>query len=120
LSVAQGGGKEALQEILRLYAFTGAEEINRRITGITGLSSEGSVARVSFSSGVAFCRGLDVEAEFDEEEYSGSGVYLLACVLERFFGLYSAVNSFSRFSARTRQRGMLKRWPARIGEQKVL
>jgi type VI secretion system protein ImpG len=120
LSIAQGGGREALQEILRLYAFTDAEEINRRIAGIAGLKSEASVARVPFNTGVAFCRGLDVEVEFDEEQYSGSGVFLLASVLERFFGLYSAVNSYSRFTARTRRRGILKRWPARIGEQKVL
>jgi type VI secretion system protein ImpG len=120
LSIVQGGGKEALQEILRLYSFSDAEDINKRIAGIVGLKSESSVARVLFKSGVAFCRGLDVEVEFDEEQYAGSGVFLLASVLERFFGLYSAVNSYSRLTARTRRRGVLKRWPARIGEQKVL
>ena len=120
LSIVQDGGKEALQEILRLYAFSDTEDINKRIAGITGLKSESSVARVLFTSGVAFCRGLDVELEFDEEQYAGSGVFLLASVLERFFGLYSALNSYSRLTARTRRRGVLKRWPARIGEQRVL
>jgi type VI secretion system protein ImpG len=120
LSVVQRGGREALQEILRLYAFTDAEDINKRIAGITELKSEASVARVLFKSGVAFCRGLDVEVEFDEDQYAGSGVYLLASVLDRFFALYSAINSYSRLTARTRRRGVLKRWPARIGEQRVL
>jgi type VI secretion system protein ImpG len=121
LSIVQGGGREALQEILRLYAFSEDEDIRKRIAGITGLKSESSVSRVLFESGVAFCRGLDVELEFDEEQYAGSGVFLLASVLERFFGLYSAVNSYSRLAARTRQRrGLLKRWPARVGEQRVL
>jgi len=46
---------------------------------------------------------------------------LFASVLESFLGLYSSVNSFSRLTARTRQRrGALKRWPARVGEQKIL
>lgn len=120
LSIVQRGGREALQEILRLYAFTDAEAINKQIAGITGLKSEASVARVLFRSGVAFCRGLDVEVEFDDEQYAGSGVYLLASVLDRFFALYSAINSYSRLTARTRRRGVLKRWPARIGEQRVL
>ncbi len=119
LSIVQSGGREALQEILRLYVFNEDEDIRKRILGIAGLKGESSVSRVLFDSGVAFCRGLDVEVEFDEEQYAGSGVYLLAAVLERFLGLYSAVNSYSRMTARTGQR-LLKRWPPRVGAQKVV
>jgi type VI secretion system protein ImpG len=121
LSIVQAGGKEALQEILRLYTFSDDEDIRKRILGITNLKSESTVSRVLFDSGVAFCRGLDVEMEFDEDQYAGSGVFLLAAVLERFFGLYSAVNSYSRLTARSRKRrAVLKRWPPRVGEQQVL
>jgi type VI secretion system protein ImpG len=119
LSIMQSGGREALQEILRLYAFNEDEDIRKRIVGITDVKGESAVSRVVFDTGVAFCRGLDVEVEFDEEQYAGSGVYLLAAILERFLGLYSAVNSYSRLTARTRQRP-LKRWPPRVGAQKVL
>jgi type VI secretion system protein ImpG len=121
LSIVQDGGREALQEILRLYAFNDEEDIRKRIAGISGVKSSSSASRVLFDSGVAFCRGLDIEVEFDELEYAGSGVFLLAAVLERFFGLYSAVNSYSRVTARTRQRrAILKRWPARIASQRIL
>jgi len=121
LSIVQAGGREALLEILRLYTFTEDEDVRRRIAGITSLKSESSVSRVLFDSGVAFCRGLEVDLEFDEEQFVGSGVFLFASVLESFLGLYSSVNSFSRLTARTRQRrGALKRWPARVGEQKIL
>jgi type VI secretion system protein ImpG len=121
LSIVQGGGREALQEVLRLYAFREDEDIGMRIDGIIGLKSASTMSRVIFDSGVAFCRGLDVELEFDEEQYRGSGVFLLASVLERFFALYSAVNSYSRLTARTQQRrAVLKRWPVRVGDQRVL
>jgi type VI secretion system protein ImpG len=121
LSIVQAGGREALQEILRLYTFSEDEDVKKRIAGITALKSESSVSRVLFETGVAFCRGLDLELEFDEEQFAGSGVYLLASVLERFLGLYSSVNSYSRLTARTRQRrGVLKRWPVQVGLQKVL
>jgi type VI secretion system protein ImpG len=121
LSIVQGGGKEALQEILRLYAFSDDEDMRQRIAGITGLKSENSVSRVLFELGPTFCRGLDVELEFDEEQFAGSSVFLLASILERFIGLYSGLNSYSRLTARTRQRRhILKRWPARIGAQNVL
>ena len=48
-----------------------------------------------------------------------SGVFLLSAVLERFFGLYSAINSFSRLTVKTRK-GVLKRWSPRAGEQILL
>jgi len=121
LSIVQGGGRNALQEILRLYAFTDDDGIRQQIAGITDLKSESSVSRVLFELGPTFCRGLDVELEFDEEQFAGSGVFLLASVLERFLSHYSGLNSYSRLTARTRQRrAILKRWPARIGAQKVL
>jgi type VI secretion system protein ImpG len=120
LSIVQGGGREALQEILRLYAFGDEPDVRKRILGITDLSHESSVSRVVFDTGVAFCRGLDVAVEFDEEQYAGSGVFLLAAVLERFFGLYSAVNSYSRLTARSRQRRGIFRWPVRVGERRLL
>jgi len=121
LSIVQGGGLEALHEILRLYCFTDNEDARRLIAGITGICSKASVSRVAFDSGVAFCRGLDVDLEFDEEQYAGSGVFLLASVLERFLGLYSAINSYSRLTARSRQRqAPVNAWPPRLGEQRIL
>ena len=45
---------------------------------------------------------------------------LFASVLERFFGLYASVNSFTQLLARYRQRdGILKRWPPRAGDKPV-
>ena len=121
LSIVETGGLDAIREILRLYAFTADEDVRQRIAGITAVNSKSSVSRVLFDTGVAFCRGVDVEMEFDEDQFTGSGVFLLASVLERFFGLYSAVNSFSRLTARTRQRhSVLKRWSAKVGSQRVL
>jgi type VI secretion system protein ImpG len=112
-------GTEALQEILRLYDFSNDPAIRKQIAGITSVTSRSSISRVTSSTGVAFCRGTDVTLEFDEGEYVGTGVYLLACVLQRFLGLYAAVNSFSRLTARTRK-GVLKQWPPLAGEQVLL
>jgi type VI secretion system protein ImpG len=121
LSIVQGGGLEALREILRLYCFEEDEETRRRIAGLSRLSSRASVSRVEFDSGISFCRGLDVELEFDEEQFAGSGAFLMASVLERFFGIYSAINSWTRLTALSRQRRIpVHRWPARIGQQRVL
>ena len=108
-------GTEALQEILRLYDFSNDAALRKQIEGITAVTSRPSISRVTSSTGVAFCRGTEVTLEFDEEQYVGTGVYLLASVLQRFLGLYAAVNSYSRLTARTRK-GVLKQWPPLAGE----
>lgn len=118
LSIVQEG-RDALQEILRLYDFSEDPAVRKQIAGIVNVSSRSSVSRVRSSTGVAFCRGTDVTIEFDEQEYTGASVFLLASVLERFLGLYSALNSFSRLQAITK-RGVLKQWPPLAGEQILL
>ena len=112
-------GKDALQEILRLYDFSNDASVRSQIAGLVGVSSRSCLSRVVSDTGVAFCRGTDVTIEFDEQQYVGTGVFLLASVLERFLGLYSAVNSFSRLTVKTRK-GVLKQWAPRAGEQILL
>ena len=112
-------GNEALQEILRLYDFSNDPAIRQQIAGIMGVTSRSSITRVTSATGVAFCRGTDVTLEFDEDQYVGTGVFLLSCVLQRFLGLYTAINSFCRVTARTRK-GVLKQWPPLAGEQILL
>jgi type VI secretion system protein ImpG len=113
-------GREALQEILRLYNFTGSTYSDKQIEGLTGLDSRRHFARVISGDGVVFARGTQVEMEFDEEQFVGGGVYLFASVLEYFLGLYVSMNSFSQLRVRTRQRKeILRQWPPRAG-QKIL
>ncbi|MEO7651272.1 MAG: type VI secretion system baseplate subunit TssF [Bryobacteraceae bacterium] len=116
LSIA-GSGKKALQEILRLYDFTGDIAIRKHIDGLVDVSSESSVSRVISKTGVAFCRGVDVTLEFDESQFTGSGAFLMAAVMERFLALYSSINSFSRLTAKTSERGVIKQWAPRAGDQ---
>jgi type VI secretion system protein ImpG len=113
-------GREALQEILRLYNFTGSTYSEKQIEGLTALDSRRHFARVISEDGVVFARGTQVEMEFDEEQFVGGGVYLFASVLEYFLGLYVSMNSFSQLRVHTRQRKeMLRQWPPRAG-QKIL
>lgn len=129
LSLANGDeGRQALQEILRLYDFSDPEagqqlaSVNRQlIEGILTVQSRRVVGRTGGPTASGFARGLEVTLEFDEQRYVGTGVYLFACVLERFLGLYASINSFTQLVARTRQgEGYFKKWPPRAGEQQLL
>ncbi len=110
-------GKDALQEVLRLYNFSDSADLDKQIGGIVSVSSKRHFARIISEGGIAFARGTQVQLEFDEDEYAGGGVYLFAAVLEQFLGLYASLNSFSQLVVRTRQRrGLLKQWPPRAGQ----
>ncbi|MGH9666363.1 MAG: type VI secretion system baseplate subunit TssF, partial [Bryobacteraceae bacterium] len=114
-------GKEALQEILKLYNFTDSAYSEKQIEGITRVSSRRHFARVISENGIAFARGARIDMELDEEQFVGGGVFLFASVLERFLSLYVSLNSFSQLVARTRQRKeLLKEWPPRAGRKILL
>jgi type VI secretion system protein ImpG len=114
------GGTDALKEILRLYETATNPSAARQIAGLTSLRSSRKMARLESEHGFVFCQGIAIDTEFDEEQFAGSGAFLLACILERFFGLYSAVNSFTQLRVSTRQRkGVVWAWPPRTGEQIV-
>lgn len=111
-------GRDAFQELLRLYNFTGSTYSEKHIEGLTNLSSSRHFARVVSEDGVTFARGTQVEMEFDEDQFTGSGVYLFAAVIEQFLGMYVSMNSFSQLRVRTRQRKeVLRQWPPRAGRK---
>jgi type VI secretion system protein ImpG len=110
-------GEDALKEILKLYDFEDSPVTRQQISGIVSLKSSHVTRRI----GRAFCRGLQVTIEFDEDKYVGSGLYLFASVLERFLGQYVSVNSFVQVVARTIQgKEILKSWPPRNGDRVLL
>jgi type VI secretion system protein ImpG len=118
LSVSEGpDGADALREILYLYDFTDSAVTRGMIEGLRSISAKRVLGR---SSG-AVCRGVEVGIEFDEDRFTGNGLYLFASVLDRFLTLYTSVNTFTRTVATlARREGVYKRFPARAGEQIVL
>ena len=114
-------GAEGLQELLRLHNAGESAVGENHVQGIKELTAGPCYARLDSSHGITFARGHRVEIEFDEEYFTGGGVYLLASVLEHFLGLYCSMNSFSVLAARTRQRKQpLREWPPRAGWKPLL
>ena len=114
-------GVRALQEILRVHNFTDSSYLENQIAGITTLSSHRHFALMRSSYGSTPARGTRVEIEFDERQFVGGGVYLLANVLERFLGCYTSINSFCQLAARTNMRKeMLGEWPPRAGSKVLI
>ncbi len=120
LSIVEGG-RDALLEILSLYNFSDSATLRKQIAGIVRVDSHPSLSRVGKAPRQAFVRGTEIELTFDEDQYVGSGAYLLARVLELFFGLYCTANSYTRLTARSAQREEpLATFAARAGAQPLL
>jgi len=122
LSLSEGAESlQALKEILRLYAPPGDAAAAQQIQGIRRMECRRAVRRVGEDAWRGFCRGIEVEVEFDERAYVGGSALLFSAVLDRFLGLYTTVNSFTRLIVTSFQRsGTWKAWPPRIGGQRVL
>lgn len=118
LSVSGGpDAADALREILSLYDFTDSAVTKASIEGLLAVTGKRVLGRASG----ALCRGVEVTVQFDEDRFTGNGMFLFASVLERFLSLYSSVNSFTRTVATVaRREGEYRRWPARVGEAIVL
>lgn len=118
------GGAEAataLKEMLRLYDRRDSAETRAAIDGLIAVSAKPDVARLPGARAGSFCRGLAVTIEFDERTWQGSGLFLLAAVLDRFLALHATVNSFVRTSASLRGRtGLAASWPRRAGASVLL
>jgi type VI secretion system protein ImpG len=111
-------GKEALQEILRLYDVGRTAYSQNVIQSIRHIKSEPRFTRLLSEQGVSFARGLRIEMEIDEDQFTGAGAFLFASILDRFFGLSASLNSFTQLRVTTPQRKEgLHEWQPRSGRK---
>jgi type VI secretion system protein ImpG len=127
LSLEGDAATGTLQELLRLYDFSDQHSgqqraiLNRQmVDSIVSLGSKSVVARVGSALQGGICRGVGVNLELDEEPLLGVGAYLFGSVLERLFALHTHVNSFTKLSLSTHQRGNIKTWAPRSGDHQLL
>jgi type VI secretion system protein ImpG len=113
-------GREALQEILRLY-HGASPHMELQVDGISAVRSERRFARVIGDHGISYVRGMRVEMDLDETKFVGGGVYLFSSVLEHFLAQYVSMNSFSQLVVRTLQRkDLLREWAPKAGSRILL
>ena len=114
LSLVNEGKADALREVLKLYDFADSPQTRQTIDGIVEVASR----RVACRAGGAVVQGVEATLTFDEERFSGGGLFLFASVLERFLSLYCTLNSFTHLPPASRGgREKLRRWPPRTGER---
>ena len=110
----------SLREMLSLFADLSDNVSEAQISGLTKVETRPVARTIAHADGYHTARGLEVTLSFDEDEYEGSGVILLAAALDRFLAEYAAVNSFTQTVVRSLQRGEIKVFPPRSGNGPLL
>lgn len=111
-------GKDAFQQILRLYDIGRTAYSQNLVDSVVSITSSRHFAPVRSDNGTTFARGVRVELELDEDQFVGSGAFLFASVIEHFLGLYTSLNSFTQLVVNTSQRKEpLHQWPPRAGRR---
>jgi type VI secretion system protein ImpG len=80
-----------------------------------------ATARAPAAGRIAFVGGTEIALEFEDRRLSGSGVFLLAALLDRVFASMAAINSFSRTTLMLKgEKDAWQRWSARTGTRALL
>jgi type VI secretion system protein ImpG len=113
-------GAEALREMLALYADVNDNSVRRQIDGVRHIGHRPIVRRMPIAGPITYGRGLQVDLVLDDAAFEGTGILVLATVLERFFARYVSLNSYTQLRLSSQTRGEVKQWPVRLGNRKIL
>ncbi|HLP69323.1 MAG TPA: type VI secretion system baseplate subunit TssF [Rhizobium sp.] len=117
LSLFDNGGA-ALKDILSLYAFRDTPETKQLVDALVKIEASNSTARLGNGGMVP---GTKINLEFDPAAIDRPSAFLFGSVLDRFFGLYTSVNSFTRLAVSMKgQSKPIALWPARAAERPLL
>ena len=116
----ESGGVQLLRDFLALYADPNDSVAARQIEGLKDVSFAPVVRRLSVPGPISHGRGLAITVTLDDAAFEGTGLLPLATALERFFGRYVSLNSFTQLHLHSASRGEIKQWPIRIGARHIL
>ena len=108
-----------LRNIQMMHAYS-ESDFNTIENGIESILIKSVVRRVSPVGPILFGRGFSVDILFNEAAFSGSGFFLLGSVLDRFFGANAPINSFTETQIFSKERGLVAKWPIRVGHRQIL
>jgi type VI secretion system protein ImpG len=110
----------ALRSLLGLYGAAQDAAWRKQIDGLLAVRAAPITRRLPFAGPLTFGAGVGIELEMDELAFQGSSAYLLGTVLERLFARQAAINSFTQTTLRSVSRGLVARWPPRVGEASLI
>lgn len=119
LSLANG--PEALREILSLHDALRSPENRNVIASVLEVKSQAKSMRIMANGLPGIVRGLEVYLRLDPARLEANGLYLFACVLERFMARHASINSFVELVVASDERNQeVRRWKPRAGDRTLV
>ena len=116
----KGEGAVALRQLLGLYANLAQAPVARQIEGIRHCSLRPVNRRVPEPGPIVFARGIAIDLQVDEQDFSGSSPWLLGSVLSRMFARLVSINSFTEVTLASQQRGEIGWWAPQMGKRALI
>ncbi len=92
----QGDGLHTLKQTLKLYAFSGATEVNAIINALLELEFEQLTGRVTQKGKVGFAHGVKIILTASDQILPQEQIFLLGSVLSVYFAQYAEVNIYTQ------------------------
>jgi type VI secretion system protein ImpG len=112
-------GGQGLRDLLRLFLSSDDTERQRQVEALIGVKTEPVNSMLPGNGPLVFGRGIECVLTVDETGFSGVSPYLLGLILEHYMARHVSINSFTQTELHSMQRGLVARWPVRMGTRGV-
>ncbi|WP_211460494.1 type VI secretion system baseplate subunit TssF [Collimonas silvisoli] len=113
-------GGQALRDLLRLFVIGDDSVQMRQVQNLIGSDIEPVTRRLPGSGPLVYGRGVSCRLTVDETGFSGTSPYLFGLILEHWLARHVSINVFTQTELHSMQRGMVSRWPVRMGGRGVV
>ena len=113
-------GAQALRDMLRLFVSIDNNVQRRQIESLVGSRIERVTRRLPGAGPLIYGRGVLCTLSVDEEGFSGTSPYLFGLVLEHYLARHVSINVFTQTALESMQRGVVARWPVRMGGRGIV
>jgi type VI secretion system protein ImpG len=104
--------------MLALYDLPRSAISQRIIKGIVGMEHGSVRAWIRTEPVSSLMPGIGIRMTVDEEAFAGSGIYVFAQVMDRYFALNGQINCFTQLEIVSQQTGEeILKCPARTAER---
>lgn len=112
-------GGQALRDMLRLFVNGEDSAQMRQVQSLIDSEVKPVTRRLPGKGPLVYGRGVACKLTIDEAGFSGTSPYLFGLILEHWLARHVSINVFTQTELHSMQRGMVARWPVRMGGRGV-
>lgn len=113
-------GGQGLRDMLRLFVANDDTAHLGQVQSLIATQIKPVTRRLPGDGPLIYGRGVQCQVTVDESGFSGISPYLFGVVLEHFLARHVSVNVFTETELHSMQRGLVHRWPVRMGGRSVV